>query len=499
MTWDLRGSRFFSYLLILFIAIGMWLAWYSTVWGAGLISDSFQYAASARNFASGNGFSLPYGDGELEPMTKYPPMFSILLGAFELLGLKALQGARIVNIVLFGVNTLLVFLSARRLTHSDAFSLLASLLFSISFVMVEVHTWALSEPLYICLGLLSILSIQRYFEEAQVKWLVLAALIASLAFLTRYAGLSLVISIALVLLFNHLDIKQRLRDTLLFGFISVLPAGLWTLRGYLLTQTLNDRALAFHPLTQKNYVAAIDTVYGWFLPTSFVQGQEKLLLILSAVIVVVIIVFFRKFHKPVVFDLPGGRVSAQMLLLHIAYIVFYGIMIVASKTWVDPDIGLSDRILSPMLVSMLILLAVALAFLWKNFGKTRLFVSLFALGLIVYYIAGTAVLVQRSHQGGIGIARRGWNRSEVIQSLRTYSSYSIYTNSNSSLYLWSDRAGYSIPEFEALKETGTDKKVLLVIFHQIPPTGKRLSALVDGLETIREDQIASIYALNPAR
>src|SRR5690349_12600656 len=122
MNLELRGSRFSSYLLALLIAIGMWLVWYSTVWGAGLISDSFQYAATARSLARGNGFSLPYGDGELIPMTKYAPMFSILLSGFELVGVRAILGARILNTLLFGLNIVLVFLCTKQLTRADIFS-----------------------------------------------------------------------------------------------------------------------------------------------------------------------------------------------------------------------------------------------------------------------------------------------------------------------------------------------------------------------------------------
>ena len=199
MNLESRGSRFSLYALVLFIAIGMFLVWYSTVWGAGLISDSFQYAATARNLAHGNGFTLPYGDGELIPMTKYAPMFSILLAGLELIGVSAIVGARILNILLFGVNIVLMFLSVKKLTRSDIFSLLPSLLFTLSFVTVEVHTWALSEPLYICLSLLSFLFLQNHFEQAKVNWLLLAALTTSLAFLTRYVGFSLVISIILIL------------------------------------------------------------------------------------------------------------------------------------------------------------------------------------------------------------------------------------------------------------------------------------------------------------
>ncbi|HEX5837382.1 MAG TPA: glycosyltransferase family 39 protein, partial [Anaerolineales bacterium] len=305
-----RGNRTFLYLLVVQIAIGMSLVWYSTVWGAGLISDSFQYAASARNFARGNGFSLPYGDGELQPMTKYPPLFSVVLASVELLGGSAVQGARIINIVLFGVNIFLVFLSIQKLTTSKLFALLGSALFALSFVLVEVHSWALSEPLYICLGLTSFLVLQNYFEELQAAWLVFSALAVSLAFLTRYVGLSLVVSIVVILLLNRLEMKQKLRDSLSFCLIAILPAALWTLRGYLLTQTLNDRTIGLHPLTIRNVVNAIDVLYGWLVPVSFVQGREKIFLLLTAAALTAVILLLVRSNRSWLNDLvqaPGPR------------------------------------------------------------------------------------------------------------------------------------------------------------------------------------------------
>jgi 4-amino-4-deoxy-L-arabinose transferase-like glycosyltransferase len=493
------GSRLVPYIvLVLFIGIGMFLVWYSTVWGAGLISDSFQYTASARSLATGKGFSLPYGEGELQPMTKYPPMFSCLLAGFELLGGTALQGARFLNILLFGVNIFLVYYSTRRLAHSNGFALLAALFFTISFVMVEVHSWALSEPLYISLSLTAILLLQKYFEESKGTWIVLAGLATAAAFLTRYVGVSLVLAMSIVLLLHRNAWKQKIRDLLFFGAIAVLPMALWSLRGYLLTRTLNDRTLAFHPLTLKNYVSAIDVVYGWVFPRNLVEGAEKIFLILTAAVLILLAMLIWRARKA---SMAGwiDRFSPEkkISVLHGIYIVLYLLVIIASKTWLDADIGLSDRILSPMLVSMLILLAAGLSFLWNNYGKARPFVVLAGVGLLVYYAAGTFVSVQGFHATGLGIARRGWSRSEVIQSLRSYPETSMYTNSSSSLYLWSDRAGYGIPDFETLKGKGTDRRVLLVVFHHVPPTGKRLDALVSDLKLIEEDQVASIYALDP--
>jgi 4-amino-4-deoxy-L-arabinose transferase-like glycosyltransferase len=488
-----HSTRFLWVALV--AGIGMFAVWYSTRWGAGLISDTFQYVAGARYFVSGKGFSIPYGDGELEPMTKYPPMFSMVLAIFEFAGMSALQGARFVNVLLFGVNIFLVFLSVRQLTRSYSFALLASLLFSLSFVLIEVHSWALSEALYICLGLCTILALGRYFKEMERRWLIGSAFLAACVALTRYVGLSLILAVIVVILCSRLNKIQKFGAALLFGAIAVLPAALWTLRGYLLTATLNDRIIQFHPLTKKNYTSAIDAVFGWFLPRSWVEGNEKILLLLSAVVLLGALVYGLRFY--------GSRLSNvviqnnEIVILHVVYIFLYGLMIVVSKTWVDADIGLSDRILSPMLVSLLILFVVFLSFLWNNLPKARIVVSLISLGMICYYMAGTVTTVQRFHEGGIGIARRGWTRSEPVQALRSFSSFSIYTNSNSSLYLWSDRAGYNIKDFEVLKEKGTDKKVLLVIFRNLPPTGERLKRLINGLDILKQDQIVSIYAFGP--
>jgi 4-amino-4-deoxy-L-arabinose transferase-like glycosyltransferase len=499
MSASRPGFRLVPYiLLIILLGTGMFLVWYSTVWGAGLISDSFQYTASARSLASGNGFSLPYGEGELQPMTKYPPMFSVLLAGFELMGGTALQGARILNTLLFGLNIFLVFYSTRKLSHSDWFALLAALLCAISFVMVEVHSWALSEPLYISLSLIAILLVQKYFEETRGAWILLAALAASAAFLTRFVGISLVLAMGIVLLLNRNAVKQKIRNLLLFGAVVVLPMLLWSLRGYLLTRTLNDRTISFHPLTVKNYVSAIDVVYGWFFPQALVQGAEKIFLALTAIaLILFLLLIWRSYKASAPRWFEDFSSEKKISLVHGIYIFLYALVIVVSKTWLDADIGLSDRILSPMLVSILILLVAGLSFLWNSYGKMRPFVVLAGLGLIVYYAAGTFVSVQGFHDTGLGIARRGWNRSDVIQSLRSYPDTPMYTNSNSSLYLWSDRAGYGIPDFEMLKEKGTDARVLLVVFHHVPPTGRRLDTLISGLKLVEEDQVASIYALDP--
>jgi hypothetical protein len=344
----------------------------------------------------------------------------------------------------------------------------------------------------------TILVLARYLKETNRKWLVLAAVLAASVFLTRYVGLSLILAVLIVIFLSQFDLKRKFVDALLFGSVAVLPIALWTLRGYLLTATLNDRVIQFHPLTEKNYLSAINVIYEWFLPAALVDRSLKLLLLLSGLVVLGTLICLLSAYKGRWSTLAKSLVqNNEIVTLHITYLFTYGAMIIVSKTWVDADIGLSDRMLSPMLVSLLILFVVLLSYLWTNAEKARFVVAVVALGLVAYYLSGTVVSVPRFHQGGIGIARRGWNRSEPVQTLRSYSSFPIYTNSISSLYLWSDRAGYNIRDFELLKEKGTDKKVLLVIFRNLPPGGERLNRLLDGLDLLQEDQILSIYAFGP--
>jgi hypothetical protein len=488
------------YVPVLVIAgIGMFLVWYSTQWGAGLISDTFQYISSARNLVAGRGFSIPYGDMQLEPMTKYPPLLPIVLAGFELVGINALPGIRLLNTFLFGVNIYLVFLSVQRIVSSYYFSIFASLLVAVSFVLIEAHSWALSEPLYIFLGLSSILLFDKYSEERKLGWLVALSILVSFAFLTRYVGLAMVVAVGVLIMIGKYPLRKKSTDAILFGSISVIPILVWTLRSYFLTETWNDRLVGFYPLTTKNIVSAIDVVLMWFLPTAWVEGNEKFILIGVALLCMIVAIWWKVNPSLSVFYDDAVPKNVRQIALHIVYIFFYGLVVVSSKTWVDPDIGLSDRILSPILVSLIVIFTVLLSILWNINNGTKVLVGVVLLGLLIYYLVGSFILVQRFHDGGIGIARRGWNRSDVVQELRSFSAYSLYSNSNSSLYLWSDRASYGIAEFEKLKDGGSDQEVILVVFHHVPPKGDRLKKLVDGLTLLSGDQIVSIYSLSPTR
>src|ERR1044071_8289230 len=88
-------SKYSLYIILIFIAlVFMELLRISTRYGPGLINDSIAYVAGARGILAGKGYSEVWLASDLEPITHYPPLFSLILAFVGLLGIDPLAGAR---------------------------------------------------------------------------------------------------------------------------------------------------------------------------------------------------------------------------------------------------------------------------------------------------------------------------------------------------------------------------------------------------------------------
>jgi hypothetical protein len=93
-------------------------------------------------------------------MTQYPPLYPAVLTPLLLVGIDALQAARLLNAFLFGVNILLAGYSIHQITRSNrtglAFVFAGGLVFTLSSVLIG-GSFLAGEPLYLsllgfCLG-----------------------------------------------------------------------------------------------------------------------------------------------------------------------------------------------------------------------------------------------------------------------------------------------------------------------------------------------------------
>ena len=164
------------------------LMWANTRWGVGLRGDSFAYISGARGLAAGLGYSRISGGGEINPITHFPPLLSIVLAGAELVGWDAAPGARTLVIALMAVNTLLAGALGWQIAGRPWAGAVGAVLFGPNPQFVDVHSWAIAERLSIALTLGMYWSLARAAGEPSARCAFLPGLLAGLPFQTRYFG-----------------------------------------------------------------------------------------------------------------------------------------------------------------------------------------------------------------------------------------------------------------------------------------------------------------------
>lgn len=482
--------------LSLIAIIGMGLVLYSTVWGAGLISDSFQYIATAKTMASHGYWGYLSEDGAFIPLTQYPPFFPAVLALLEFLGINSLSGVRFLNAFLMGINIFLVGETLRHITKRRLWGILGALFFAINRVFIEAHAWALSEPLYCFLALLGLfimaLSIERH--DRRYWW---AGVVLAMAAITRYIGIALIFSGMLILLSGKKPVWQRFIRSISFGGLSLLPLGFWTLRSAYLTNTINNRSFSIVLLTIKNVLSLIQTILGWLVPSVWVIGHEKIWLLVivgfGIAFVLWLAISWRKSEKAI----TQTAWFRPLAILWFFATIFHLVLLILAKIGFDHNIGFGDRLLSPVWLGGIILIVTSMAVLWEEKNAISHWLVILCGGyLILYFMLGSIIALPNWHKQGLGLARKSWHISQAILTLQTLDSERVYSNSPSTVYLWTGSPGHSLTEFSQLRQSNSSVSVFLVVFHHIPENA-RLQRLEDGLPIVIEDRIATIYHYPP--
>ena len=217
----------------LLVACGTWKI------GIGLSPDSNQFVSAARNLVAGNG---DFAGSNLPAFS--PPLFMVVLAAPGFFGVGPIIAAGVLNPVILGLICLVAGLWFYRLTGA---------------------------PL---LTVLSLIYAVRFIEEDAPRRLYLAAALAALACLTRYAGVALVASTLLVLLVaGRRTLPRTVARMTAYAAIAAVPLGLWLLRNWLLTDTLTGWRHPAEFSVVYNLVRTAGTLGVWTVP--FARGTAE--------------------------------------------------------------------------------------------------------------------------------------------------------------------------------------------------------------------------------
>jgi hypothetical protein len=203
-------------------------------------------------------------------LTQFPPLYSILIAGLSLItGLEVFFAAQVFNILTFGLVIWLAGVFFYTVFPKEPiFSYLGSAVFATSLSLLIMAANILSDLLFLGFTLAFLIAATDMLERGTRKSILILGLIASISAFQRYAGLALIITGALLILFLHRkNIVKGLLSAGLFGFLSALPILLWVfLHNYLQTGILFGVRLP--PNYPGNLQVTIEKAVHWFLPAT---------------------------------------------------------------------------------------------------------------------------------------------------------------------------------------------------------------------------------------
>ncbi len=466
-------------LLAVLAALIVWLA---TPFGIGVNPDSTVYLDAARSLLDGRGLVALTGSGEFKPLTHYPPLYSGVLALFTRVGLwlgnfSIETAARVLNSLLFGANVLLVGIALRSYARDSYWlPILGALLTLAAPDIVSIHTFALSEGLFIFLGLGALVALSRFMDTDQRAWLFASAAATALALLTRYVGVTLAMTgVVVLLLVNGRPFRRRCFDALMFGMMACAPMMLWAVRNMPGAEGMTDREFAFHPVRLRQLAAGFSTVSTWLFLGKVRTDVRVVFFVIEIVAAVVFVIYLvrrsrvspldNKDHRDHSADEAEGsgknqRMSALLIILGF-FMLTYAAFLIFTALFVDADTVLDLRALVPVHVAAIVLVS---GWTWRRFAsfregrQIRIVFVVFAIALLGSYSIRLGGWLIEARKDGQGYASRAWKESRTIASVRNLpAGVPIYSNGYEAIYYLTQRPAIYLPE-KVIHGTGRENQ-----------------------------------------
>lgn len=475
-------------LLALLSLAGMLALLDATREGIGISPDSTVYLGAARNLSDGRGLTM--FDGRTltpAPLTHYPPLYPTLLAivAAAVGAADPLYVARWISVLLFGVNIFLVGASVKAFAPRARWLPVAGALLMLAAPdMLQIHSMAWTEPLFITLCLSGLLLLAGYLDKQRAALLYAATLAIALALLTRYVGVVAVASLGCgLLLYGRKKFSRRLLEAAVCMMLAALPLAFWLVRNMSYAGDATNRKLAFHPLGLRHITSALSTVSTWLL-LGKVRGDIRAAFFLFEMLALCALGVYlwrkksqrhddeaarrhddeaqrhdkearrrvdngarRQNDEALRYDGDGARLSVSRLpqllfvfnILYIAFLVF-------TTSFVDFDTVFDERSLAPVhVLSIVLVLCVAHRFLPRVGGLRRVLVAV-CVALVVSHLFRGAVWIVERRDDAQGYASRSWRQTEIVGRLRSLPlDAPVYTNGFDAVYFLTGRAALMIP------------------------------------------------------
>jgi hypothetical protein len=407
---------------------------------------------------------VPDEHGGLTPLSHYPPLYSATLAAVSKFTGDALPSGRWLDVVLFPLNVLLLAGLGRRIGLAAGATMVVCALFvlapdiMLSYVSIRSETLVLTWWL---LGLGLLLEWRRHGSEG-LFWT--AAVLAALAMLTRYVGVSLGLAGAWFILTDAPgQWGRKLARSAAYLFVAVAPTALWmfTHRG---PQGVADRHPAFYGLTHYQYGKFFGAFARWALPLDgHYAAKGVFILLLGTLATALLVLRARAGARPFSLVAAGGLERSAMILL-VANLAVYEAVVFLSGIFLDPVQDVSSRMQIPPFVFMLLLLGAGASALGRGergrwTAASRVLGGAWLAFLLGGYLYGAAVWLGTADAEALGDNNADIRHSPTLATVnQRFANVPLYTNYAGRIYYHTGRSDYQMVPFPRDKTRNAAKQ-----------------------------------------
>ncbi|MCB2203134.1 hypothetical protein KQI65_00180 [bacterium] len=373
--------------------------------GASFTTDSFGYLTISRHLVEDASFTDYLG----VPVTVWPPLLPLFLALLRLVGLSEPdQLAAVLNsisyIVSAGLGSWLLWnaLQEEDRVHASWMSIPLLLLSS---PLVVISLWFLSEPLFIAFTIL-FFTVALRFSAKGANSVPLMGITAAAAMMTRYAGISLLVTGVILLLLFEETLRSRIRKVLIFSVTAVLPLILWVLRNYMVSATLTGPRLPSHYSIDAAIADLLHFVLRWFLPGRIAADPIPVLLIS--------LVFIAGWIRIVRDSRFRTHPSAKLALILVIFSFVYTFFMIISTVTVSMD-HIVPRLLAPLAIPAALMYMMWLYWTVKLFPFQRAFgITVLLLLLVAASIIPASRLLALKDYRAEGWSAVEWRENRLI-------------------------------------------------------------------------------------
>lgn len=353
-------------------------------------NDSLIYISVADSLVAGDGITTFSGTFS----SYWPPLYPITIALIGFGGIDSVQAGLLVNIVAFSLVIIGTGIWLHRYTGSQLLALGGAVTVGTSYTLTWLSSNVISEPLLICLTFFALAQLGRFTESGKYRQsaLIWSASIAALATITRYLGITVVLTAVVVILMQaRLPVFRRLKYTAIYCAISISPLALYMVRNWLHvgypSGNRSGIAQPRYPSTLADIFTQLGEVFDLWLFSKRAPGWLGLVLVV--VVGVLVIGMIRIIVNRLFSDL-------EPILPFVTFIVVY--LIALTITLPSAPNYIYDRFASAIYVPAVGSLVVLFYHSYKSiiFGQTRVIKWVLILIIAGSGIVGWFAIVSRA-------------------------------------------------------------------------------------------------------